>query len=126
IPEAPAPPALRVPARRGTAATTAPPKPVMPAAVPEPAPLPRLGPIFSADQTRQLNRTLDETLDRVRRNLAILSKKNLDPTQAETANRITAFQKQAEQARNQDLLQAVDFAKRADLLAVDLVEHLPN
>ena len=40
-------------------------------------------------------------------------------------NRIQTFQKQAEQARDADLVTAVNLARRADLLAQDLIKRLP-
>jgi len=64
-------------------------------------------------------------LDRVARELAIVEGKNLTADQKETAERIRTFRKQAEQAREQDLLTAVSLARRADLLAKDLLERLP-
>jgi len=71
-------------------------------------------------------RTLDETMERVNRNLAILEGKNLTPEQKEEVERIRTYKKQAEQAREQDLLlTAVSLARRADLLAKDLLERLP-
>jgi hypothetical protein len=51
--------------------------------------------------------------------------KNLNPAQSEILNRIRTFQKQAEEAREQDLVTAVSLARRADLLARDLLERLP-
>jgi hypothetical protein len=84
-----------------------------------------LGQIFTPEQWRDYNRTLDESLDRVRRALEVLDGKKLNAEQKETRNRIRTFQKQAEQARQQDLVTAVNLARRADLLAKDLVERLP-
>jgi hypothetical protein len=77
--------------------------------------------MLSPDQLREYNRVLDDSLDRVKRALAVLTKKNLSPEQADTANRISTFEKQAEQERDQDLVTAVNLAKRADLLAQDLL-----
>jgi len=51
--------------------------------------------------------------------------KNLTADQKATAERIRTFRKQAEQAREQDLMTAVILARRADLLAKDLLERLP-
>ncbi len=47
------------------------------------------------------------------------------PSRARSANRIRTFQKQAEQAREQDLVTAVSLARRAEVLAQDLVGRLP-
>jgi len=97
-----------------------------PAAVPpEVPPAPRLGQIFTAEQLRDYNRTLEESLDRVRRVLGRVAGRNLNPEQSDIVSRIQTFQKQAEQAREQDLVTAVNLARRADLLAQDLVKRLP-
>jgi hypothetical protein len=89
-----------------------------------PAP-PQLGQIFTPDQTREYNRTLNDSLDRVRKALAVVAGKNLNAEQSEIANRIRTFERQAEQAREQDLVTAVSLARRADLLAQDLLDRLP-
>jgi hypothetical protein len=113
------------PPRRGNVATT-PPKPSpTPAPAPEPPPPPKLGQIFTGDQLREYNRALDESLERVRKALGVLAGKNLNAEQGEIAKRIRIFQRQAEQAREQDLVTAVSLARRADLLANDLLKRLP-
>jgi hypothetical protein len=111
---------------RRQVAPVAQPKPTVlgPAAPESPAP-PQLAQIYTPDEKRESNRTLDESLDRVNRNLASIEGRNLTPEQKDTLERIRTFKKQAEQAREQDLLTAVSLARRADLLAKDLLEHLP-
>jgi hypothetical protein len=112
--------------RRGPVAV-APPKPAPPAPEPvpdQPAP-PKLRQIFTADQLREANRSIDESLERVRKALLVVQGKTLNSEQNEIANRIRTFQKQAEQEREQDLVTAVSLAKRADLLAQDLLQRLP-
>ncbi len=104
------------PARATQPAATAP---------PEVPPTPRLGQIFTAEQLREYNRALDESLDRVRRVLGTVAGRNLNPELAEIVSRIQTFQKQAEQAREQDLVTAVNLARRADLLAQNLAKRLP-
>jgi hypothetical protein len=124
VAEAPAPPAPKAPSSRPT--VTAPPKPATTAPRPDPQPPPRLGQILSPEQMREYNRTLEESLDRVRKALAVLGKKNLSPDQAQILNRIQVFQKQAEDARvERDLVKAVNLARRADVLAKDLQDHVP-
>jgi hypothetical protein len=120
-PTEPAPPAppRRVPPP--VRANTQPPPPVPP----EVPPTPRLGQIFTAEQLRDYNRAVDESLDRVRRVLGSVSGRNLNPELSQIVSRIQTFQKQAEQAREQDLVTAVNLARRADLLAQDLVKRLP-
>jgi hypothetical protein len=121
LPEVPAPPDPR-PAPRRTSPTPAHTTPAPP--VPEqPAP-PRLGPVFTAEQRRAYTRTLEESLERVKRALEFLATRNLNPEQADVREKISTFQKQAEQAREQDLVLAVNLAKRADLLAQDLVARV--
>lgn len=86
---------------------------------------PRLAQMFTPEEFRQHTRDLDESLERVNRILTTVEGKNLTLEQKETAERIKTFRKQAEQVREQDLLTAVSLARRADLLAKDLLEHLP-
>lgn len=123
MPSAPPPPPAAPPRRPATAAaprTTPPPAPQ-----PETPPLPKLGQIFTAAQLREYNQALDQSLERVRKALTIAAGKNLNANQSQIVNRIRTFQKQAEQAREQDLVTAVNLARRADLLARDLLERLP-
>jgi len=126
MPEVPGPPPARPAPRRGPG-TPAPPKAaaVPPVTAPDqPAP-PKLAQIFSPEQARDYNRALDESLENVRKALSAVSGKTLNAEQSDMANRIRTFAKQAEQAREQDLVTAVSLAKRADLLAKDLLERLP-
>ena len=119
-------PAAPKPVARRPALVAAPPKPAATGPqVPESLRTPKLAQIFTAEEQREHNRTLDDTLERVNRQLAIVEGKNLTMEQKEIVERIRTFRKQAEQAREQDLLTAVSLAKRADLLAKDLLERLP-
>lgn len=106
--------------------TVVPPKPAATGteAAPTPAP-PRLAQLLTPGEERDNTRTLDECLDRVNRALTAVEGKNLTADQKETVLRIRTLRKQAEQAREQDLLTAVSLAKRADLFAKDLLERLP-
>lgn len=113
----PPPPVTRVKPR------PAPPPP--PAAAPDVPPPPRLGQIFTAEQLREYRRNLDESLERVRRALVAVVGRNLTRDLTEIVGRIQTFQRQAEQARETDLVTAVNLARRADLLAQDLLKRLP-
>jgi hypothetical protein len=117
IPEAP----KRI-ARRPAPAIT-PPKPVAPGPVTPVAP--KLAQMLTPEELRENTRALDESLDRVNRALSVVEGKSLTADQKAEAERIRTFRKQAEQAREQDLLTAVSLARRADLLAKDLLERLP-
>jgi hypothetical protein len=92
---------------------------------PEAPAAPRLAQMFTPEEQRENTRILDESLERVNQVLAKVEGKNLTAEQKETVLRIRTFRKQAEQVREQDLLTAVSLARRADLLAKDLLEHLP-
>ena len=120
IPDAPKREARRPAAPVAPATRPAATGPAAPAAV-----APRLAQMLTPEEQRENVKALDESLDRVNRNLLILEGKNLTADQKETAERIRTFRKQAEQAREQDLLTAVSLARRADLLAKDLLERLP-
>lgn len=121
MPQLPAPP-KPTPARRPPVAVA--PKPAPAPAADTPAP-PKLGQIFTADERREYNRVLDESLERVKKALDTLAARSLTADQTDALERIRSFQKQAEQAREQDLVTAVSLARRADLLAKDLLERLP-
>lgn len=124
IPDLAAPPAPKPPQKKPVTAT--PPRPTAPAPTEQAAPPPRLGQIFTPEQEREYNRNIEESLNKVRRAMAILARKNLNADQAEAATRITAFQKQAEQAREaHDLAGADLFARRAATLADDLLTRVP-
>jgi hypothetical protein len=124
IPELAAPPAPKPPQQKKTATT--PPRPSNPTPAESSAPPPRLGQVFTPEQERDYNRTIDESLDRVKRVLAALAQKHLNTEQTEAASRITNFQKQAEQYREvHDLASADLWAKRAAQLADDLLTRVP-
>jgi hypothetical protein len=106
-------------------APVVPSKPPAASGPPESPTTPRLKQMFTPEELRENTHALEESLDRVNRALAIVEGKNLTPEQREIAERIRTFRKQAEQARDQDLLTAVSLARRADLLAKDLLERLP-
>jgi len=123
MPEAGPPPAA--PRRPAPPRTVAAPQPTPVEPAPEPAPAPRIGQIFTADQLREYNRNIDDSLDRVKRVLAMVAGRTLNAEMTSILNRIQTFQKQAEQARDADLVTAVNLARRAGLLAQDLIKRLP-
>jgi hypothetical protein len=88
-------------------------------------PAPRLAQLFTPEEFKQNTRTLEESLGRVDRALTAVEGKTLTAEQKEMVERIRTYRKQAEQAKEQDLLTAVSLARRADLLAKDLLDRLP-
>jgi hypothetical protein len=99
---------------------------------PQPAPsenppvaAPKLAQILTPEESRRNTQELDQYTESVKRALTKLAGKNLTADQKDIAERVQTYLKQAEQAREQDLVTAVNLARRADLLAKDLLERLP-
>jgi hypothetical protein len=103
------------------------PKPAPPPPTPEPPgpTSPRIGQMFTADQLREYNRALEDSMSRARTVLAVAAGRRLNAQQSEMVDRIRIFMMQAEQARQKDLVTAVSLARRADLLARDLSGSFP-
>jgi hypothetical protein len=95
--------------------------PKAPQTLPDQPVAPKLGQIFTPEQIREYNKDLDDSLERVRRHLTELTKKRLNRDDLITLERIRTFQKQAEEARLEDLFAAVQLAHRANDLAQDLL-----
>ena len=115
-------PAPRPPQRPPVASV---PKPSVPTVIEPSTVAPKPVQILSAAQVRENRLTLDENMERVRKALITVGAKSLTKEQNDIAEQVKNFYRQAEQAREQDLLTAVSFAKRADLLAKDLLSRLP-
>jgi hypothetical protein len=81
--------------------------------------------MFTADQLRDYNRALEDSMYRARTVLAVAAGHRLNAQQSEMVERIRIFMMQAEQARQKDLVTAVSLARRADLLARDLSGSFP-
>lgn len=110
----------------------APRAPVATAPKPAPAPIenppaqaPKLAQILTPEESRRNTQELEQYTESVRRALTKVAGRNLTPEQKDIAERVQTYLKQAEQAREQDLVTAVNLARRADLLAKDLLERLP-
>lgn len=120
MPEFPAPPS-KPPASQRT------PAPVK-AAAPQPevptTPPPKITQIFTADQRKDANRSYGEFLSMVARDLEALSKRRLSADQNSQREQILSFKKLAEeQFGRDDLFTAVELARRASVLAEDLVSR---
>lgn len=123
-PDIGAPPQPPPPQPRPRAPVVTGPKPAPPPAAPE-APAPKIVQLFPAEQQRAYNRELDDILERDQRALETLARKNLDADQRDRMAQIHELLAQAKQAREQDLVTAVNLARRADTLAKDLLDRLP-
>jgi hypothetical protein len=112
-----------------------PPRPPRPVAnVPKPQPAPnetpstpalRLSQILTPEESKRNNQELDQYTESVKKALTKMAGRNLTPEQRDIAERVQTYLTQAEQAREKDLVTAVNLARRADLLAKDLLERLP-
>ena len=94
------------------------------APVPSPPsrPVPRLGQVLTTLQRRELNETIDRSLDAAQSSVAAVVQQTLSADQVNSVRRIRAIIGQARETRQQDLALAKNLADRARLLAQDL-EH---
>ena len=90
-----------------------------------PVPAPKLALILTPEESRRNNQELDQYTDSAKKALTRVQGRNLTPEQRDIAERVQTYLTQAEQAREQDLVTAVNLARRADLLAKDLLGRLP-
>ena len=121
----------------GTNLPPAPPKPLPPKVIPAKPPVvvesapppailaPKPSTIFSAAERQRMNQEIDQGLGKVRAALAKAEGKNLSADLTALANNARTFMMNAEQARVQDLVTAVNLAKRAESFATELVQRLP-
>jgi len=121
-----APAAPPAPARRPARAPTAPsPIPAAPAVSPDaPAPPPKLGDVLSADQQRQLNGAIDQSLARAQISLNAVGNRQLSKDQQAVVEQVRNFIEQAQKLRGSNLPAAKSLAERAEVLARDLAASL--
>jgi len=134
-PKTPAPPTAPAPAPAPAAAGAAPqpppPAPVVhpPKPKPEPAeapappppPPPAFGQILTPQQQAEFRRSYRQSAEFARQTLSQLSGRPLSRDQADTANRVRSFLSQADEAQSKDPSAAAQLARRAELLARDLL-----
>jgi len=104
-----------------------PPKPkTEPAQAPaQPAPPPpAFGQILTPQQQTELRRSYQQSAQFARQTLSQLSGRALSQDQADTANRVRSFLSQADEAQSKDPSAAAQLARRAELLARDLLNSL--
>lgn len=119
----PPPPPVRPVKPRPPVVST--PKPTPAPVTPEGPPSPKLALMLPAEQLRAYNSELDSILDRDQKALEAMARKNLTADQRDRMAQVRELLAQARQAREQDLVTAVDLARRADTLAKDLLDRLP-
>ncbi|HEY3442028.1 MAG TPA: hypothetical protein VGK29_14810 [Paludibaculum sp.] len=114
---------VQAPAPAPAPAAAAPPaSPAPPEIAPETpvAPPPQLAELISDQRRGEMQREIEQSLERARSVLTTYAQRALNRRQSETANRIRTFIRQAEEAKSRDISTALQLARRADLLARDL------
>jgi hypothetical protein len=89
-----------------------------------PAPPPKLGDVLSADQQRQLNGAIDQSLARAQAGLNAAGNRQLSKDQQAIIEQVRNFIQQAQKLRSSDLPAAKSLAERAAVLARDLAASL--
>jgi hypothetical protein len=116
-----------------TPARKTPPAPVQTAKVEPAPPVPSPGPVESAPKLEQLlspgeeqsyNQTIDQDLQRARKNLKSVQTKALSDSQKDVVTQVESFIKQAEDLRKTDLVEAKGLSHKADILSSDLARSL--
>jgi len=100
-----------------------PPKP-KPVPAQPPAPPPAFGQILTPQQQTELRRSYQQSAQFARQTLSQLSGRALSQDQADTANRVRSFLSQADEAQSKDPSVAAQLARRAELLARDLLNSI--
>jgi outer membrane biosynthesis protein TonB len=86
-----------------------------------PPPSPAFGQILTPQQQTELRRSYQQSAQFARQTLSQLSGRALSQDQADTANRVRSFLSQADEAQSKDPSVAAQLARRAELLARDLL-----
>ncbi len=90
----------------------------------QPAQVPQLEQILTAEQQQAYNDEIDRNISRAQRTVAMLNGRRLSGEQQTYLDRIRAFLQQAAEARKSDLFRARNLAERASVLAEDLARNL--
>lgn len=119
-PAAPAPAPAEPSQAPAAEQTPAPPPPLPPSA----APAPKLGEVLPADKRKAYQASIDNDLAAAQKVLKEIEGRPLTREQAENADRVRAFIHQAGEARDSDISGAAQLARRAAILAGELVKSL--
>jgi len=120
-PSLPPPPSRKRPSALGPPVQSPAPASTPP---PTPAPAPQLRPIVGAQQRHELEGLIRERIARARQALSSVQSRRLNRSQRTVVGQIETFIRQAEQAKNDDLIRAGNLAERADVLAKDLMQSI--
>lgn len=121
----PAPDPPPVPVKKPVVPPTpkpAPSRPLPPA--PAPAPAPQLGELLTPGRRQQYEQDFTRSVTQARAVLSQLSGRKLTAGDQQAVGRVGTFLQQAEQVKGNDLVTALQLAKRAEVLAQDLLKSL--
>jgi hypothetical protein len=118
-PPPPAPAAKKSTRPTPAPAATVPSAPTPPAPAPPP---PKLGDILTADEQKQYNTAIDQSLSRAQTSLNLIGGRQLNKDQQAEVEQIRNFIQQALSARGSDPAGAKSLAERAEVLARDLAK----
>jgi hypothetical protein len=113
-------PATKAPS--APAAATVPPNPAPPAPAAVTPPVPQLGVLLTPEQHNQYEAEYSRDMASAMDGLIHVLETSLSPSQKESMTRIRSFMRQAEDAHGRDLATAAQLARRAAVLAQDLVQ----
>jgi hypothetical protein len=123
----PAPDPPPVPVKKPVVPPTpkpAPSRPLPPVAAPAPAPAPQLGELLTPGRRQQYEQDFTRSVTQARAVLSQLSGRKLTAGDQQAVGRVGTFLQQAEQVKGNDLVTALQLAKRAEVLAQDLLKSL--
>ncbi len=110
---------------RSAATPPAPPPEANPATPPAPAPPPPvLGDVLSADEQKQYNTAIDQSLSHAQVSLSSIAGRQLTQDQQTELEQVRSFMQQARATRDSDLAGAKSLSERAEVLARDLAASL--
>jgi predicted solute-binding protein len=84
------------------------------------APAPQLGPVLTAEQQKEYNGAIDQSLEHAQTSLRAIGNRQLTAEQRASREEIQNFIRQAQATRASDLAGARRLAERAELLARNL------
>ena len=90
----------------------------------ENSPSPSLGQMLSPEERAELTQSLDRNSSNARQAMSHLSGRSLTTEQSQTVSLVQSLLAQADKARHTDLTVAAQLARRADLLARDLLNSV--
>ena len=112
------------PKRREASSNPPAPTSIAPSAPVQPAPVPHLGQMLSAEEERRYNFLIDQSLSNTRATLSSIANRSLSREQQISLQQIQDFMQQSQDTRKLDLPAAKGLADKAEVLARDLARSL--